>query len=192
MEAWCVFPSLQTERTRELCPISSNVSEFIFVFDCQIIEILFIILHQHAPWERPSAVLDHFSGTQQWQWTCRNVQLCPPSDAHGFSATLTQQYAWKILTCLEPAHCPRGSVFICVPCCWWSKGALPVFDYYSSQEKSDKEEKNRSKVRPGTFVLLLKIHLCWSFRQGWAFNCLYKTGNSATLDASAENSEGLV
>lgn len=63
---------------------------------------------------------------------------------------------------VSPGACtlPPWSVFICSPRCGRSKGALPVFGFYSivPHRKRVMGRKNGLKVRPGTFLMLLKTH----------------------------------
>lgn len=153
---WNAFFLLFRQKVRQESSASflrMSVSSSFFVFDSQINTILFITLHQHTSWEKTSALLDH-SGMQQWEWTCSNAQPYPP-DLQGLSAAFTHQNTWKSFDSSKAYTLPLWSVFICIPCCCWSKGPLPVFSYYSTVPSLC----DRDKVRPGT-LLLLKAHLC--------------------------------
>jgi len=134
-------------------------------FDSQINTVLFITLHQHTPWERTGALLDHSSGMQQLEWTCSNAQPLPASDAQGLSATLIRQHAWKSWLVSSLHVAPLVGFHMC-PLLLLVKIALPVFGGYSTvpHRKRVRRRTNGLKVRLGTFLLLLKTHLCWRTR----------------------------
>lgn len=72
--------------TTDFCLISGSASAFIFEFYSQNNTILFILLHQHTPWGKTSALLDH-SGMQQWEWTCGKAHPCPAAGIQGLCSS---------------------------------------------------------------------------------------------------------